>query len=103
MFQQGWSDHERGVHVKPLTPDGNDISIMYNGLLAKSGAQQVYLHCGYGDPLQWRKVEDYRMQKLPDSWKKTFNVEEGLVTFCFHDSSDNWDNNNGHNWNYKTI
>lgn len=100
MYHHGWSDDQRGVHVKSLTPDGSDISIIYNGLLNNSGADQVYLHAGFGDPMQWRIVDDYRMQRTHEGWKKTLNMEDSHLTFCFHDTSDHWDNNSGYNWSY---
>ncbi|MCL6635285.1 MAG: hypothetical protein K6T29_05890 [Peptococcaceae bacterium] len=103
MVHHGWSDHERGVHVKPLTQDGRDITIFYNGLLHKSGAQQIYMHNGFGDPFNWHGVEEHRMQRTPEGWKKTINVEDNMVSFCFRDSADNWDNNNGNNWTYKVT
>jgi len=101
MYHHGWSDNARGVTVKSLTPDGGDITVIYNGLLHKSGAKQVYLHNGFGDPMNWRCVEENRMQKTTEGWKRTLNVDENLVTFCFRDAANNWDNNNGHNWTYK--
>ncbi|NQS76375.1 MAG: hypothetical protein HQP61_08075 [Peptococcaceae bacterium] len=101
MYQHGWSDHQRGTHVKSLTPDGSDISINYNGLLNNSGAAQVFLHAGFGNPMRWTNVEDYRMQHTPEGWKKTLNMEDNLLTFCFHDAAGNWDNNDGNNWTYK--
>lgn len=103
MYHHGWSDNQRGVQVKSLTPDGSDVTIIYNGLLDKSGANKVFLHAGFGDPMQWKIVDDYRMQRTPEGWKKTFNVEDNQVTFCFHDTANNWDNNNGYNWTYKVV
>lgn len=101
MYNQGWSDHRCGVTVKALNPQASDITVYYNGLLDKSGASQVYLHAGFGDPNQWHNTEDYRMQRTPEGWKKTFNMEDNIVTFCFRDSANNWDNNNGNNWTFK--
>ena len=101
--QQGWMDQQRGVQVKPLTPDGSDVTIIYKGLLNRSGADQVFLHTGFGDPMHWKSVEDYRMQRTPEGWKKTLNMEDGQVTFCFRDAANNWDNNSGHNWTYKLV
>jgi len=101
LYQHGWSDYQKGVHVKSLSPDGKDISIIYNGLLDRSGASQVYLHCGFGDPMNWQVVDDYRMQRTPEGWKKTLNVENDQITFCFHDAAGNWDNNSGYNWTYR--
>lgn len=103
MYRHGWSDHLHGVNVKSLTPDGSDISIIYDGLLSRGGASQVYLHTGFGNPMQWKTIDDYRMQRTPEGWKKTLNMEEGHLTFCFRDAAGNWDNNNGYNWTYKLV
>jgi len=100
LHYHGWSDVTRGVHVKSLTPDGSDITIIYNGLLSKSGASEVYLHTGFGDPMHWKIIDDYRMQRTAEGWKKTLNMEDRQLTFCFHDNANNWDNNNGYNWSY---
>lgn len=103
MYHHGWADQNGGVFVKSLSPDGSDITIIYNGLLHKCGASQVFLHGGFGDPNYWKSVEDYRMQRTPEGWKKTLNMEDNQLTFCFHDSANNWDNNNGHNWTYRIV
>ncbi|MEG3069978.1 MAG: carbohydrate-binding protein [Candidatus Syntrophopropionicum ammoniitolerans] len=70
-------------------------------MLNNSGAAQVFLHAGFGNPMRWTNVEDYRMQHTPEGWKKTLNMEDNLLTFCFHDAAGNWDNNDGNNWTYK--
>jgi hypothetical protein len=101
LYNQGWYDQQRGVQVKALTPQASDITVHYTGLLNKSGSTQVYLHTGFGDPRHWKSTEDYRMQRTPEGWKKTFNMEDNTVSFCFRDTANNWDNNNGSNWTYK--
>jgi len=56
----GWNYAQKDVEVKPGY--GNDVNICYTGLLARSGADQVYLHCGFGDAHNWRNVQDQRME-----------------------------------------
>jgi len=92
----GWSDTERGVEVRPSL--GNQVNICYNGLLSKSGADQVYLHCGYGDPNNWRDVQTVRMDRTARGWEKTIPMKDHTAAFCFKDSAQNWDNNSGYNW-----
>jgi len=101
LYHHGWSDEQRGVHVRSLSPDGSDFSVIYNGLLDKGGANQIFLHAGFGDPMQWKIVDDYRMQRTPEGWKKTLNMEDKQLIFCFRDTVGNWDNNSGYNWAYK--
>ncbi|KJS68475.1 MAG: hypothetical protein JL50_05825 [Peptococcaceae bacterium BICA1-7] len=94
---QGWSDSTRGVEVKQAAY-GNEATVLYTGLLAKSGADQVYLHCGFGDPTHWQNVTTQRMDRTPRGWEKTVRLAENKATFCFKDSANNWDNNSGYNW-----
>jgi len=93
---QSWNDYQKGVEVKPLGYD--EVNISYNGLLARSGADQVYLHCGYGDPKNWTSVNTIRMERSARGWEKPVRIHNNLLNFCFKDSANNWDNNNGFNW-----
>lgn len=92
----------RGVKVKPLADDGKEVSIFYDGELARAGTGQVFLHCGYGDKDDWQKVNDLPMEQVNEGWETTLQMEMGNnLNFCFKDGSDNWDNNNGDNWAYR--
>ncbi|HEY8487199.1 MAG TPA: carbohydrate-binding protein [Limnochordales bacterium] len=96
-----------GVYVKP-TPvtSGQTVTIWYSGLLARHGADQVYLHYGFG-PGRWQDVQDVPMKRVgwigdTPLWEARVQVRSfGTLEFCFHDSADHWDNNNGHNWVYQ--
>lgn len=91
-----------GVKVKPIADDGKEVSILYNGPLAKPGSGQVFLHCGFGKINEWDGVNDYPMEPGDDGWEKTLKIDTGNnLNFCFKDGSDNWDNNNGDNWAYR--
>lgn len=97
------ADYPQGVVVDP-TPitAGEEITVLYYGLLAKSGAQQVYLHTGYGDAREWRDVSDLKMSRTGWGWVKTLEMPDFTrFNFCFRDSADNWDNNNGINWSFE--
>ncbi|MBM7866781.1 hypothetical protein GTO89_04045 [Heliobacterium gestii] len=88
------------VKIRPLLGDGRDVTIVYDGILSKSGAQQVYLHAGYGK--NWRNVYDHRMEATGSGWQCTINMEQDDLLFCFKDSANNWDNNSGKNWSYQS-
>ena len=96
-----------GVYVKP-TPItyGQQCTIWYSGLLARHGADQVYLHYGFG-PGVWKDVRDVPMRRVgwvgdTALWEATLQAKGfGTLEFCFHDSADHWDNNSGHNWVYQ--
>lgn len=100
MSVSSWNDFEKGVEVKPGF--GNQAEITYNGLLSKCGADQVYLHYGYGDPTNWKNVKTEMMDRSPSGWTKSISMLDNQIIFCFKDSANNWDNNNGHNWIART-
>ncbi len=94
------NDDPSGVSVYP-TPitQGEHINVIYDGLLAISGADQVYLHYGFGMHNNWYDVMDLPMFKTGRGWEQTFEVNDpSRLNFCFKDSANNWDNNTGHNW-----
>ena len=92
----GDCDHKAGISVRFVYPDKKNVRIAYNGLLAKSGASEVYLHTGLGD--NWQNVYDHRMEPTQVGFEKTIPIENTKVNFCFKDSANNFDNNNGQNW-----
>ncbi|KAF1086239.1 Carbohydrate binding domain (family 25) [Sporotomaculum syntrophicum] len=98
---RGDYDSRAGISVKFMHPDRKDITICYNGLLAKSGATQVYLHTGIGS--YWDNVYDHRMERSANGWEKTIQMERSNINFCFKDSACNWDNNNGQNWCFNLV
>lgn len=80
---------------------GDKVKITYHGILAQGGADQIWLHTGYGEGA-WHSIYDYPMKKVGNEWEQTVEInQEGQFNFCFKDSANNWDNNNGLNWNYQ--
>ena len=97
------ADYPQGVVVDP-TPitAGEEITVLYYGLLARSGAEQVYLHAGYGESRDWRNVSDMKMSRTGWGWVKTLEIpDDSRFNFCFRDNGNNWDNNNGLNWSFE--
>ncbi|MGE5372532.1 MAG: carbohydrate-binding protein [Solirubrobacterales bacterium] len=94
---------EGGVIATPVPiTAGGSVHIMYNGLLSDSGADQVFMHVGYGMADQWNMVEDQVMERTKWGWEVLCNVHgDQRFNFCFKDSAANWDNNNGRNWSYE--
>lgn len=80
---------------------GDKLRINYNGLLAESGADQVYLHAGIGE--EWQNTNDIEMsQRESGQWSAELRVNQGgRLNFCFKDSANNWDNNDGEDWSYE--
>ncbi len=93
---------EGGVtaHPVPITA-GSEVNIKYNGLLATSGADAVYLHYGYGPANNWNEVTDLMMHRTSEGFEASIKVNSSdRLNFCFRDSANNWDNNCGRNWSY---
>lgn len=77
---------------------GKKAVVRYKGLLASSGADQVYLYGGYGEN-EWKDTTDLPMSHDGHAWTVELPiVGEEKFNFCFHDSAQNWDNNSGLNW-----
>lgn len=97
-YQTGPDD---GVYVAPTPITGlQEVTVSYDGPLAKQGAGGVFLHYGFG-PGDWPIVKDVPMQNVGDRFETSFQVPDGgQLEFCFRDEAGNWDNNNGRNWSY---
>lgn len=96
-------DADNGIYVGP-TPitAGENVEIKYNGLLARSGAKEVYLHAGFGTNNHWDRVKDIKMGKRRDEWQTDMKIDtNSRLNICFRDNADNWDNNNGRNWSFE--
>ncbi len=79
---------------------GEKIRLLYEGLLAKDGADRVYAHLGYGPSAKWSYVNSYEMETVGD---KRFEVQftaagKGNLSVAFKDSAEHWDNNDGINY-----
>lgn len=93
-----------GVVVDPVPiTAGEEVTILYNGLLGTEGKGQVYLRYGFGEHGKWRNVLETRMKKTGWGWVTSTRMPENedRFNFCFRDSSQNWDNNNGINWSFE--
>lgn len=87
-----------GVTIIPSTPGvGENVKLIYDGILAKSGARHVYAHIGYGS--NWSSTNDFQMNKTGTGFEAAFNLPKtDTVNVCFKDCANNWDNNSGMNY-----
>ncbi|WP_418791733.1 carbohydrate-binding protein [Phosphitispora sp. TUW77] len=92
-----------GVNVYPTPITFRDqVNIIYDGLLSKSGAQDVYLHLGFGYHNNWHDTKYLKMFHTGRGWEQTVQASDDTrLNFCFKDGAGNWDNNSGHNWSYE--
>ncbi|OCL26554.1 carbohydrate-binding protein [Orenia metallireducens] len=95
-----------GIIVHPLpSNNGNKIRVKYNGVLNTADTEQIYLHAGLGYGDKWNYVTDIAMKHNEGNWIADIRVEDhdNRLNFCFKDSAEHWDNNNGDNWSYKIF
>ena len=87
------------INPTPVTA-GEKITVKYDGMLSNSGANEVYLHAGVGFNDEWKDVTDIQMKpSASGEWTTQLRVNTAeRFNFCFKDSAENWDNNNGQNW-----
>ncbi len=96
MTVKNYNDYGVIISKKTLYK-GDRLVITYNGLLAQSGAETIYLHSGYGSI--WSNSSYIQMQKTQDGFSAELEILEGdTLEICFKDSADNWDNNSGNNY-----
>ncbi len=92
---------DNGIEVEPVPlTAGETVRINYSGFLAQNGAQDVFLHAGYGPADDyWRDVREIPMQRTEQGWETSLPVHDASrLHFCFHDGANKWDNNSGANW-----
>lgn len=89
-----------GVILTPNNPETyQNATIVYNGLLAQHGATELWAHVGFGDG--WQGTQDFKMLRTISGFELTIpaaNAES--LNVVFHDQINNWDNNNGMNYNF---
>jgi len=93
---------EGPVEVEPVPiTKGDTVSVRYDGILSQHGADQVFLHVGFGPTNYWTNVRDIPMEKKGKMWEaKVPEVFHNRLNFCFKDSAGHWDNNQGKNWTF---
>ncbi|MCT4605680.1 MAG: carbohydrate-binding protein [Marinisporobacter sp.] len=95
---------ENGVQITPTIVKSNHIvEVSYDGILASSGADEVYLRCGVSEQSSgWKNLKDIKMEKHANG-KFCTDVTVGKgehLNMCFHDAANHWDNNNGKNYTF---
>jgi hypothetical protein len=85
------------IELQPsLAHSGDSVRIKYHGLLKNSGADAVFIYCGKDG---WQASKYIPMRRGDDDFYVDVRAEaDRELNFCFKDSANNWDNNNGYNW-----
>lgn len=73
------------------------VKISYTGALFQDGSEEVFMHYGYG--LNWDNVSDIKMEKTELGFQAEIDIiESETLNFCFKNSNNKWDNNEGNNY-----
>jgi hypothetical protein len=79
---------------------GDKVKLTYTGLLANSGAQEVFVHIGFGP--EWDNKALIPMSHEGEAFTAEIEIASAkTMGVCFKDGGDNWDNNSGENYNFK--
>ncbi|MGE5473776.1 MAG: carbohydrate-binding protein [Ignavibacteriales bacterium] len=92
---------QNGVYINDAALyEGSKAKLKYNGYLHKNGANEIYVHLGFG--LLWESLSEIKMHKVSDYYEAEIPlVKADSLNFCFRDNSNNWDNNSYQNYSYE--
>ena len=77
--------------------ENTKVKISYTGNLFQNGAEEVYIHYGFG--LLWNNVSEQLMKKTELGFQAEIELpSEDSFNFCFNDGHNTWDNNDGNNY-----
>ena len=91
---------ENGIFIDSSNlVQGRFVKLTYCGSLYKQGAEEVYLHLGFG--LLWEGQREIKMVRADDGFEAEIPlIQADSLNFCFRDNSNNWDNNSYQNYSY---
>ncbi len=101
MQRAGKEYVKNGITLAPSHRQAHKkVKVTYRGLLAQSGATEVYAHVGFGST--WRHIHDYKMIKTANGFEATVAAAQGdTMNMAFKDCAGNWDNNAGENYSFE--
>lgn len=102
FYREETSYSQNGVHMENAQ---NTFKLVYDGLLAQNGSNEIHAVVGYGNNLNWEDVEEHKMDKTKDNkFELMLTVKRpGNINIAFKDNAQNWDNNSGHNYNFENY
>ena len=75
------------------------VKISYTGKLFQNNTEEVYIHYGFG--LLWNNISEQKMEKTELGFQAEIQLtDDESFNFCFKDSNNNWDNNEGQNYSF---
>ena len=80
--------------------ENTTIKISYTGTFFENNSEKVFIHYGFGQ--NWDNVEEKEMEKTELGFQAEIELPESdYLKFCFKNSNDEWDNNNGEDYSFQ--
>ncbi len=77
--------------------ENTNVKISYAGKLFQEGADELYIHYGYG--LNWDELSEVKMEKTELGFQAEIQLAAyDTFNFCFKNGNNEWDNNDGQNY-----
>lgn len=95
--------YQNGLVITPnVLAEGDVASVVYKGILKNSGADEVFMHVGFGE--QWTDIKDIKMKKTEDGFETVLPITTDMpLKLAFHDSANNWDNNQTRDYTFEVL
>lgn len=80
----------------------NNFTLKYSGQLFQNNSEEVFIVYGYDK--DWKNTTEQKMEKQQDCFSVNINIQEfDKFNFCFKNSLNIWDNNNGSDYHLPII
>ena len=77
--------------------ENSKVKISYAGKLFQDNSEEVYIHYGFG--LNWDNLSEIKMERTELGFQAEIELPSSeTFNFCFRNSKNEWDNNNGQNY-----
>ena len=77
--------------------ENSKVKISYVGKLFQDNCAEVYIHYGFG--LNWDNLGEIKMERTELGFQAEIELPcSETFNFCFRNSKNEWDNNNGQNY-----
>ena len=92
---------EKGVIIdQDALVQGGAVELTYSGDLFRNGAEEVYVHLGFG--LLWEGLNEISMTKSIEGFTAEISLlKADALNLCFRDNKNNWDNNSYLNYSFE--
>ena len=77
--------------------ENSNVKISYTGKFFQDNSEEVFIHYGFG--INWDNLNEIKMEKTELGFQAEIDLTNSeTFNFCFKNSNEIWDNNNGQNY-----